>query len=102
MEAAVTRESEMRSVVAGQSDARLKIWCYHAVPCNFQSTHSLPRSCAAFLFSGGKLVGPRRNGIPSFWKYLSPALPSHPLVPTGSLFKGFPRYPWDEDLYYHS
>lgn len=79
----------MRSVVAGQSDARLKIWCYHAVPCNFQSKHSLPRSCAAFLFSGGKLVGPRRNGIPSFWKYLSPALPSHPLVPTGSLFKAF-------------
>lgn len=99
---AVTREGETKSVIAGQSDARLKIWCYNAVPCNFQSKHSLPRPCAAFLFSCGKPAGLRRNGIPSFWKYLSPVLPSYPLIPTASLFKGFPCCPWDEDLYCHS
>lgn len=49
-------EGGKRSVLAGQSDARLNTWCYYAVPCNFQGKHSLPKPCVAFLFSGGKLL----------------------------------------------
>lgn len=49
-------EGGERSVLAGQSDARLNTWRYCAVPCNFQGKHSLPRPCIALPFSGGKLL----------------------------------------------
>lgn len=89
MGVAVTTEGETRSVTAGQSDARLKMWCCHAVPCNFQSKHSLPRLCTAFLFSGGKPVGPRRNGIPSFRSTYPQLCPPTPLFQLEMCLKVF-------------
>lgn len=97
LQGVVTREDETRNAAADQSEARLKIWCFYtaflAVPYNFQSKHSLPSPRATFLCGGGKCAGHRRNDIPSLQKFLSPALPSHPLVLADNSFKGFPCYP---------
>lgn len=89
-------EGGEKSVPAGQSDTRLNTWCYCAVPCNFEGKHNLPRLCVAFLFSGGKLLDSEKMASLLF------ALPSHPLVLTGNLLKGFPQSLWDENLYCHS